>query len=206
MTKAHAGQERWQKVPFSVHPLRVAIIVAEDDESPESVATALLHDVLEDSEYKLLEMPADVRLFVECLSEKKEIKNAKERRLRSLEKLEFVQSDIPVRVKIADRLDNLRDAACSNDAKSFEFYQESTLELLKIASRRNMNHEYGYQELYELMYGFIEACKEEERIKQINKFFGVEQKKYFVKATKGGQYEPMLYPGPALGDGPGASF
>lgn len=205
MVKAHDGQRRWQDVPFSVHPLRVATIVGEDDESPEAIATALLHDVLEDTKYKLLEMPADVRLFVECLTEMKEVKDNKERRLKSLEKLSYVESCIPIRVKIADRLDNLRDAACSDDYKSFQFYQESTLELLRIGSTKNMNHEYGYDQLFELMHGFIEALKGADPKKSVARFFAGEQEKFFVKATRGNQYEPMLYPGPGLG-GEGASF
>jgi len=58
-TKAHEKQRRWQDVPFIVHPFRVANIVAVDDQRPEAICTALIHDVLEDTDCTLLEMPND---------------------------------------------------------------------------------------------------------------------------------------------------
>lgn len=206
MVKAHEKQRRWQDVPFAVHPMRVADIVRMDDDREEAIAVALLHDVLEDTDFTLLEFPADVRLFCECLKEDMSVKDRKQRRFESLKRLNYVTSDIPTRVKIADRLDNLRDAALSNDNKgesksdqgesSFDFYKESTEELLRLAAERGMDNEYGYNELWELFTSFWHDK---------HKCFQNQQDRFMVKATKGSAYRHMLYPGPGLG-GQGASF
>ncbi len=125
--------------------------------------------------------------------------------MESLEKLNFVQSDIPTRVKMADRLDNLRDAALSGYEKSFVFYKESTLTLLEMSAERRMDGEHCHEELFCLMHGFIQAVFDQHSPENaLAAFFQREQDKYMVKATKG-QHEPMLYPGPGLG-GQGASF
>jgi len=47
--RAHRGQTRWDGSPYIVHPMRVAATVRRDGGTPEEVAAAYLHDVLEDT-------------------------------------------------------------------------------------------------------------------------------------------------------------
>lgn len=50
---AHAGVHRQSGEPYIVHPLMVARILADADAESEIVAAAILHDVLEDSDYTI---------------------------------------------------------------------------------------------------------------------------------------------------------
>lgn len=48
--RAHAGQTRLSGEPYLSHPLEVAYILADMKLDPVSVASSLLHDVLEDTD------------------------------------------------------------------------------------------------------------------------------------------------------------
>ena len=49
-TNAHEGQmRRYTDVPYIIHPLSVAFIVASVNYDPDVIAAALLHDILEDT-------------------------------------------------------------------------------------------------------------------------------------------------------------
>ena len=47
--KAHEGQKRRNGEPYIIHPLCVAIILADLELDKESIAAGLLHDVVEDT-------------------------------------------------------------------------------------------------------------------------------------------------------------
>lgn len=49
--KAHEGQTRATGEPYIIHPLAVAYILAELRMDEEGLIAALLHDVVEDTEY-----------------------------------------------------------------------------------------------------------------------------------------------------------
>ncbi len=51
--KAHGDQTRQSGDPYFSHPLAVAAILTELNADPASVVTALLHDVVEDTDYTL---------------------------------------------------------------------------------------------------------------------------------------------------------
>ena len=51
--KAHEGQYRKSGEPYCVHPILVASITAHFSKDEAIIATALLHDVVEDTEYSL---------------------------------------------------------------------------------------------------------------------------------------------------------
>ncbi|VAV98130.1 Guanosine-3',5'-bis(diphosphate) 3'-pyrophosphohydrolase / GTP pyrophosphokinase, (p)ppGpp synthetase II, partial [hydrothermal vent metagenome] len=51
--KAHGGQTRQSGDPYFSHPLAVAAILTELRADPATVVTALLHDVVEDTDYTI---------------------------------------------------------------------------------------------------------------------------------------------------------
>ena len=56
-TVAHCGVTRkGNQIPYLVHPIETAAIVAEMTDDQELIAAAVLHDVLEDTEVTLLEL------------------------------------------------------------------------------------------------------------------------------------------------------
>lgn len=113
--EAHKNQKRVSGYPYIMHPLHVAITVANLKFDVESICAALLHDVVEDTEYTL----DDVRnLFGDNIAnlvdgvtklDKIEITSSEERHMENLRKMFLAMAnDIRVIIiKFADRLHNL---------------------------------------------------------------------------------------------------
>src|SRR5690554_5665418 len=57
--KAHRGQVRKSGDPYITHPVAVATILADLGMTPSTLAAALLHDTVEDTEYSLDALRAD---------------------------------------------------------------------------------------------------------------------------------------------------
>ncbi|MCI8532848.1 MAG: bifunctional (p)ppGpp synthetase/guanosine-3',5'-bis(diphosphate) 3'-pyrophosphohydrolase, partial [Lachnospiraceae bacterium] len=56
-TVAHRGETRkGSRIPYLVHPMEVAAIVAEMTDDQELIAAAVLHDVVEDTDVTLPEL------------------------------------------------------------------------------------------------------------------------------------------------------
>ena len=64
--RAHEGQTRKDsgKTPYIVHPVSVALIVARYTDNNDVLASALLHDILEDTKYSAALLKADFGLRV----------------------------------------------------------------------------------------------------------------------------------------------
>lgn len=112
---AHKGQQRKSGLPYIIHPLGVAIIVAEEQKlGLLPVIAALLHDVVEDTPHTLDEIKAkfgmDVAYLVGVLTKKKEGKYDTSKQIDNyIQILASVHYDpIAILLKIADRLDNMR--------------------------------------------------------------------------------------------------
>lgn len=126
-----------QGAPYIVHPMRVALIITEELElrEPIAVAAALLHDTVESSKGKvsiaLIEemFGRPIAMMVAILT-KPAMHNAsqaeKEQKLKIYHE-RIVQASVETKlVKLADRLDNVRDAANILD-KGFQLrYLEQT--------------------------------------------------------------------------------
>ncbi len=114
--KAHGGQTRHSGDPYFSHPLAVAAILTELRADPATVATALLHDVVEDTGHSIDDIersfgPEIARLVdgVTKLS-KIELRDEANKQAENFRKLVVAMAD-DVRVllvKLADRLHNMR--------------------------------------------------------------------------------------------------
>lgn len=117
--RAHEGQLRKSGDPFITHPLGVATILAQLGLDEATVAAALLHDAVEDTELTLAEveeqMGYEVAILIDGVTklDKIRFRSAEQTRAENLRKM-IVATARDVRVvliKIADRLHNMRTLA-----------------------------------------------------------------------------------------------
>ena len=114
----HKGQKRSSGEPFIIHPIAVAKIVFEYGMDHQSVAAAMLHDTVEDTDLTLddvkNEFGEDVALLVDGLTKlgkvPLDIKDKEEQQAENVRKMLLAMSeDIRVIIiKLADRLHNIR--------------------------------------------------------------------------------------------------
>lgn len=144
--KAHEGQWRdgRDNAPYITHPLRVALILAEEVGRTDGdlLAVALLHDVLEDTDVGMEamrdRMGADITNAVELLT-KEEVPSGGKAARDSAYYAGIINGGEVVRlVKGADRVDNLRGMKQLNDPERWEKYVKETKEhILPIAEMTN---------------------------------------------------------------------
>jgi GTP diphosphokinase / guanosine-3',5'-bis(diphosphate) 3'-diphosphatase len=114
--KAHASQRRENGEPYIVHPLAVADILAGYHLDSASIATGLLHDVVEDTPVKLPEIETrfgrEIAGLVDGVTKltRLELQSDRTRQAENFRKLVLaISRDIRVLlVKLADRLHNMR--------------------------------------------------------------------------------------------------
>ena len=125
--KAHEGQVRKSGEPYIIHPLCVAIILADLELDKETIEAGLLHDVVEDTimttEEITKEFGADVALLVDGVTKLQQINfrsdkengetrtpDQQEMQAENLRKMFLAMAkDIRViMIKLADRLHNMR--------------------------------------------------------------------------------------------------
>lgn len=134
--KAHEGQFRFSGEPFIIHPVSVAIILYNLGMDGESMAAALLHDVVEDTETTKEDIQAefgeDVANLVEGVTKlgKVPIFTKEEQQAENVRKMLMAMSqDIRVIIiKLADRIHNMRTLSFMRPDKRREKAQE-TLEI-----------------------------------------------------------------------------
>lgn len=113
---AHAGQQRENGDPYITHPVAVAQILAQYRLDTASIATALLHDVAEDTKTGLAEIEKrfgkEVARLVDGVTKltRLELQSERTKQAENFRKLVLAMSeDIRVLlVKLADRLHNMR--------------------------------------------------------------------------------------------------
>jgi len=111
---AHTGQLRKSGEPYISHPLAVARILADLGIGPVTLAAALLHDTVEDTEYHLALLRADfgdeVAMLVDGVTKLDKVKFGDSAQAETVRKMVVAMSrDIRVLViKLADRLHNAR--------------------------------------------------------------------------------------------------
>ncbi|MDL2257064.1 RelA/SpoT family protein [Bacteroidales bacterium OttesenSCG-928-I14] len=175
-SQAHKGVKRVSGEPYIMHPLAVALIVSEEmGLGSTSISSALLHDVVEDTDYTV----EDIRslfgdkiativdgltkisggLFSEALSEQAE----------NMRKLLLTMSDDirVILIKIADRLHNMRTLGSLMPAKQFKIAGETMYLYAPLAHRlglfgiktelEDLSFKYEHPEEYALIEKKLEA-------------------------------------------------
>ena len=112
--RAHEGQIRKSGDPYITHPLAVTTILAELGMTPMTLAAALLHDVVEDTDFTLAQMErefgAEVAMLVDGVTKLDKVTYGSAAQAETVRKMIVAMSkDIRVLViKLADRLHNAR--------------------------------------------------------------------------------------------------
>ncbi len=112
--RAHDGQKRRSGEAYITHPVAVAQILAELGIGPVTVAAALLHDTVEDTDYSLDMLKADfgeeVAMLVDGVTKLDKVKYGDSAQAETVRKMIVAMSrDIRVLIiKLADRLHNAR--------------------------------------------------------------------------------------------------
>jgi len=114
--KVHTGQSRASGEPYLVHPLEVALVLAEMKMDPVAVAAGLLHDSVEDTSVTIVDIRKEfgeqVAHIVEGVTKISKIDFAtkEEQQAENLRKMMLAMVDDirVVLIKLADRLNNMR--------------------------------------------------------------------------------------------------
>ena len=142
--KAHDGQVRKSGEPYIIHPLCVAIILADLELDKESIAAGLLHDVVEDTpmttEGLAKEFGDEVALLVDGVTKLGQLSYSADKVDEQAENLRkmFLAMAKDIRViliKLADRLHNMRTLKYMKPEKQKEKARETMDIYAPIAQR-----------------------------------------------------------------------
>ncbi|MBR5507230.1 MAG: bifunctional (p)ppGpp synthetase/guanosine-3',5'-bis(diphosphate) 3'-pyrophosphohydrolase [Clostridia bacterium] len=171
---AHGSQVRKSGMPYISHPVAVAHIVADMQLDVDSVCAALLHDVVEDteytSEYIAKEFGEQVSLLVDGVTklDKIQFSSKEERDMENLRKMFLAMaSDIRVIIiKFADRVHNMTTLISMSDEKQREKARETLTVYAPLAHRLGM---YKIKwELEDLSLKYIDPVAYHEIVEGIN--------------------------------------
>lgn len=158
----HHGQKRDSGEPYMLHPLSVAHILADRQMDVVSLQTALLHDVVEDTQVTVEQLEdtfgVEVARCVDGVTKLSKLKfySREQRQAESVRKMLLAMvSDIRVVVvKLADRLHNMRTLSSLSKQRR-ERISHETLEIYApIANRFGMGKIRG--ELEDLAFSYLE--------------------------------------------------
>ena len=183
----HRGQRRSSGEPFIVHPLAVAIILAELGMDTTTLAAALLHDTVEDTSYTLEQVEEafgdDVAYLVDGVTKLEKQHFGEAADAETIRKM-IVATGRDLRVlviKLADRLHNMRTLGYRPPHKQ-ERTARATLEVLVPLADR-LGIQAIKRELEDLAFATLYP-REHARVVRLLQERADERKRYLEAATK----------------------
>ena len=170
--KYHGDQFRKSGVPFIIHPLNVGMILADIELDQTSIAAAILHDVVEDTDYNLEKVTSEfgnsiARIINGVTKLDKLVFNTREeQQVSNIRKMIIAMSEDVriILVKLADRLHNMRTLSPLNKEKRKDIAMETLEVYAPIAHRLGI-----YQiksELEDLCFQYLQH-KEYQKIREM---------------------------------------
>jgi len=174
--KAHQGQTRKSGEPYIIHPILVAVFTAMISNDETMIASALLHDVVEDTDYTLEELRdefgKDVALLVDGLTKIEVMRD--EELIPSTSNQKLISSALTFRnmlitsikdvrvlvVKLCDRLHNMTTLNSLPKHKQLRIAEETMVVYAPIAHRLGIGQIKIYLEDLSFYYIYPEAYKE----------------------------------------------
>jgi guanosine-3',5'-bis(diphosphate) 3'-pyrophosphohydrolase len=172
--KHHEGQSRASGEPYLVHPLEVALVLAEMKMDPVAVAAGLLHDSVEDTSVTIVDIRKEfgeqVAHIVEGVTKISKIDFAtrEEQQAENLRKMMLAMVDDirVVLIKLADRLHNMRTLEHLDPDRQHKIAEETLEIYAPIAHRLGMGKIRG--ELEDLGFRFLDPLGYEQVEKSVN--------------------------------------
>ncbi|HZQ96379.1 MAG TPA: bifunctional (p)ppGpp synthetase/guanosine-3',5'-bis(diphosphate) 3'-pyrophosphohydrolase [Candidatus Sulfotelmatobacter sp.] len=172
--KHHEGQSRASGEPYLVHPLEVALVLAEMKMDPVAVAAGLLHDSVEDTLVTIVDIRKEfgeqVAHIVEGVTKISKIDFAtrEEQQAENLRKMMLAMVDDirVVLIKLADRLHNMRTLEHLDPERQHKIAEETLEIYAPIAHRLGMGKIRG--ELEDLGFRFLDPVGYEQVEKSVN--------------------------------------
>ena len=170
----HEGQTRASGEPYLIHPLEVALVLAEMKMDPVAIAAGLLHDSVEDTSVTIVDIRKDfgeqVAHIVEGVTKISKIDFAtrEEQQAENLRKMMLAMVDDirVVLIKLADRLHNMRTLEHLPPDRQHKIAQETLEIYAPIAHRLGMGKIRG--ELEDLGFRFLDPVGYEQVEKSVN--------------------------------------
>src|SRR5271165_5357156 len=170
----HDGQTRASGEPYLVHPLEVALVLAEMKMDPVAIAAGLLHDSVEDTSVTIVDIRKEfgeqVAHIVEGVTKISKIDFAtrEEAQAENLRKMMLAMVDDirVVLIKLADRLHNMRTLEHLQPDRQHKIAQETLEIYAPIAHRLGMGKIRG--ELEDLGFRFLDPVGFEQVEKAVN--------------------------------------
>ncbi|HZE27027.1 MAG TPA: bifunctional (p)ppGpp synthetase/guanosine-3',5'-bis(diphosphate) 3'-pyrophosphohydrolase [Terriglobales bacterium] len=166
--KVHSGQSRASGEPYLVHPLEVALVLAEMKMDPVAVAAGLLHDSVEDTSLTIVDIGKEfgeqVAHIVEGVTKISKIDFAtrEEQQAENLRKMMLAMVDDirVILIKLADRLHNMRTLEHLEPERQQKIAKETLEIYAPIAHRLGMGKIRG--ELEDLGFRYIDPIAYEQ--------------------------------------------
>jgi len=155
-SRAHRDQRRKSGDPYILHPIAVARICAEEiGLGPTGIISALLHDVVEDTEVKLSDLNrrfgSRVAMIVDGLTKLDAAYNAESPQAENFRKVlsTLVEDVRVVLIKMADRMHNMRTIGFMERSKQLKIAAETSYIYAPLAHRLG---------LYNFRTEFLDLC------------------------------------------------